>query len=349
MSRTRRSIPEYFRLLAVIAVIGLGVLTTVGTGGGGGGGGSAGPSPLTYTGVTTQAAIGQTNAQTLAATTLQGGGAGTAVTPTGAVSSGGTVGAGEPHLIALADTLKDTLGRVDFASAGTSVTGAMRSGSQNFPSPYGSGSLSMSLTYDDVSGVFNGTATYSNYCDHPDGCISGPANFSGQLNPATLELISAQFTFTLLSGTENGTAFQMSGSIGLNVLSPTAVQVAESFVIADSTGTYKVENLVFAITDFTTYAEVNIPSGRFYHPVHGYVDVMTPTPLRYNVTNTVTGPVVADWPYQGSLEIDGAGNTKALLTALSDSPMVTPQWQLQVDYNGTVGWDLTISGNWVDL
>lgn len=245
----------------------------------------------------------------------------------------------------LADTLKESLERIDFASAGSSVTAAMRSGSKTFPSPYGNnGSLSMSLTYDDSSGFFSGTATYSNYCENADSCVSGDASFSGQLNTATLELNSAQFTFILLSGTENGATFQMSGSIGLSVQSP-SIQVMMSFVIADSSGTYKVDNLVFNITDFTTYAEVSIPSGRFYHPLHGYVDVTTPTPLRYSITNGI----VADWPYQGSLEVDGANNTKALLTALSDSVTVTPQWQLQVDWDGIVGWDMTISGNWVDL
>lgn len=347
MSRTRSSIPESFRLLALLAVIVLGVLTTVGTGGGGGGGGGGGPSPLTYTGVTTQATVDQNNAQTLDATALQTGGAGTTVTAA-VTSSGGATGPGEPRFIMLADTLKESLGRIDFASAGPSVTGAMRSGSKIISSPYGDGSLSMSLTYDDVTGAFSGTATYSNYCENADSCVSGDASFSGQLNTATLELISAQFTFIFLSGTENGATFQMSGSIGLYVQSATSIQVTMSFVIADSSGAYKIDNYVYLITDNTTYVEVSIPSGRFYHPLHGYVDVKTPTPLRYTVTNTVTGEV-AEWPYQGSLEVDGANNTKALLTALSDSPMVSPQWQLQADTNGDGSWEMTITGDWVDL
>lgn len=69
--------------------------------------------------------------------------------------------------------------------------------------------------------------------------------------------------------------------------------------------------------------------------------------MLYNVN--ITNAVVAAWPYQGSLEVDGTSNTKALLTALSDDPNVTPQWQLQIDADGNGAWDVTQSGNWTDL
>jgi hypothetical protein len=248
----------------------------------------------------------------------------------------------------LTNPLKTAIGQIDGASAGgVGLTGAMmmQPYSKMVSSPYGSGNMSLAFDYDSVTGNFNGTVTFSGYCERAGSCVNGVASISGQLNPNTQALMSGQFMVTGLNVTENGDVYQFAGSIGMYVLSTTSTRITESCVIADSTGTYKLENLVFVVTDNMTYADAAINSGRFYHPAYGYVDVKTVMPLRYSVTNGV----MADWPYQGSMELDGAGNTKALLTALSDSPNVMPQWQLQADTNGDGTWDMTLSGNWANL
>jgi len=346
MPQTRRFVPDSGRLLALLAVIVLGVLTTVGSGGGGGGGGSTAPTSLTYTGVTTPAAVDQSNAQTLVAAALQGGSAGTLVT--GAVELPGPAArSGEPRVIGLVDLLKGSLERIDFTLAGgTTVSGTLVPYSETIPSPYGTGSLILSFTYDDQTGSFSGTATYNNYCEDADSCVNGESGFSGQLDLTVSppELESAQFTFPLLSVTDNGIAYQMSGAIGMIVQSPTQTQVTMSAVIGDSSGTYKIDNYVYLVTDYTTYVEVAQSAGRFYHPTYGYVEVKTLASLLYHLVSNV----VATWPYQGEFEIDGASSTKALLTALSDDVNVTPQWQLQLDNGSGVLLPLS-SGDWVDL
>ena len=346
MLQTSKPTPVSYRRLALLAVA-LSTLILAGCNGGGGGGSSATSTTPTYSGVTTQATVATNNAQPLTASTLQAGSAGTTVTATGVVSSGGTAGAGESRFIMLANPLKTAIGQIDVASAGgVSVMGAMMQPySKMVSSPYGSGNMSLALDYDSVTGNFNGTVSFSGYCESAGSCVNGVAGISGQLNPNTQALMSGQFTVTGLNVTENGDMYQFAGSIGMNVLSTTSTRITESCVIADSTGTYKLDNLVFVVTDNMTYADAAINSGRFYHPAYGYVDVKTVMPLRYSVTNGV----MADWPYQGSMELDGASNTKALLTALSDSPNVMPQWQLQADTNGDGAWDMTLSGNWANL
>jgi len=351
MFQTSNPTPVSYRSVAILAIA-LSALVLAGCNGGGGGGSSATSTTPTYTGVTTQATVATNNAQPLTASTLQAGSAGTTVTATGVVSSGGTADASEPRFIMLAHPLKTAIGQIDVVSAGgVSVTGAMMQPSMMQPyskmvsSPYGSGNMSLAFDYDSVTGNFNGTVTFSGYCERAGSCVNGVAGISGQLNPNTQALMSGQFTVTGLNVTENGDAYQFAGSIGMNVLSTTSTQITEFCVIADSAGTYKLDNLVFVVTDNMTYADAAINSGRFYHPAYGYVDVKTVMPLRYSVSNGV----MADWPYQGSMELDGASNTKALLTALSDSPNIVPQWQLQADTNGDGAWDMTLSGYWANL
>lgn len=334
----------FFRALAGLVVVLGGLLSILGTGGGGGG--SSSVTPVTYSGVTTQATIDQNNAQTLTSAALQAGNAGTTVTTTGAVTET-TRSSTKLRIIGIVGTLKDGLGRVDFTTAGAYVTGAITPYSTTIPSPYGSGNLVLSFTYDDQTGNYNGTASFSNYCDSADSCVNGDSDISGQINIYVYppELSSMQFNFTRMDVTESGDAYAMTGNIGIYVISATSGQVTESVVIGDASGTYKIDNYSYVLTDYAGYEDVHLTAGRFYHPTYGYVDALTPASLLYNVV----GSVVANWPYQGTFQIAGASNTKALLTALSDSTLVTPQWRLDVDWDGTTGWDSTSSGDWVDL
>jgi len=332
------------RALAGVALVLLGLLSILGTGGGGGGGGSS-VTPVTYTGVTTQATIDQNNAQLLTSAALQGGNAGTTVAPTGVVTEG-TKASGEPRVIAIVDTLKGSLAHVDFTSASTNVAGVMVDCSTTVSGPY-SGTLALSITCNSDTGEFSGTASFSNFCDSADSCVNGDSGISGQFNISVYppELSSMQLNFTRLDVTDSGDAYAMTGNIGLYVISPTSVQVTESVVIGDASGTYKIDNYSYVLTDYAGYEDVHLTAGRFYHPMYGYVDALTPASLLYNVV----GSIVANWPYQGTFQIAGASNTKALLTALSDSPLVNPQWQLQIDVDGNSTWDVTKSDIWSNL
>ena len=93
-------------------------------------------------------------------------------------------------------------------------------------------------------------------------------------------------------------------------------------------------NYTLSITAGAGYEDVVI-SGKFYDPIHGFVVISTPVPMRIYDPDA--------YPSSGTLRLDGQGASSVTLTALSNV-----QFNLViVDVNGTTVADIT--DDWVNL
>ena len=66
-----------------------------------------------------------------------------------------------------------------------------------------------------------------------------------------------------------------------------------------------VHKYVLSITELGGLESEVAITGTFYHPVHGFVTISTPSPFVMNTTQ--------EWPTSGILLCEGAGNTSATL------------------------------------
>lgn len=289
-------------LLPVTAILLSLLVTACGGGGGGGGGNSNGSQSITYSGSTQPANLDSGNAQEVS----------------GSATEMGTFG-GSASLVASAnpETSTEVTGSsiltrtaikaiTNKLNADITAVGAISTFNDSIAGSCG-GTSSINMTVDDTAYTFSGTLSFNNLCEG-DITLSGTANISGSLSGSTI-------TFTM--------------------------NIANLVVSDKSTGyVYKAENYITTITTDTsvTYMTVTI-SGKFYHPVYGYVLVSTLSPLEYSGSNI--------WPNAGAIKVkeDGAAPIdSATLTALNST-----QYQLDIDLGSDDVVDSSTTGNWADL
>jgi hypothetical protein len=313
-----------------LAMAGVCAIALVACGGGGGGGG---PSSISYTGSTTQATIDGSNATALAGSAFASGDAGASANVLG-VASGSASQPVEQRSIKIASVLQSAVGKINLQPSASTAAGAVQTESSSVAGSCG-GSLSYTISVDDVTGDFSGSLNFNGYCEQVGNSISGHVSFSGHIDLNTSVFTSLQFNATYLALVDNGSNFAFTGTVAF-VFSGSSATVTENFDIQDGSGNvYRVQNLVIGLTNTGSEVQETF-NGRFYHPDHGYVDVVTNT--------TFVIPIGSAYPTSGSLTITGALGTKAVLTALSDG---TYTLDVDTDGNGTLETHLT--GNWVDL
>jgi hypothetical protein len=313
-----------------LAVAGICAITLVACGGGGGGDGSA--PTVSYTGSTLQATVTDGNASALAGGAFVSGDAGASANVLG--TSEVVSQPVQQRSIKVASVLRSAVSKIDLRSASSAAAGTIQQESNTVSGPCG-GTFSYTISVDDVTGAFNGTLSFSAYCEVPGESISGQVSFSGLIDLVTPSFTSLQFTATYLALTDGGKSFAIAGTVAFS-FSGAAATVTENFAIQDGSGkVYQVQNLVITLTDTGSQKQETL-SGRFYHPDHGYVDVVT--------TVTFVVPLGSAYPTSGSLTINGASGTKAVLTALADGT-----YTLDIDTDGDGSLETHLTGNWVDL
>jgi len=288
---------------------------------GGGGGDSAPPAPaIVYTGLTTPAVITAANANELALDAYEG----SNLTPVGAVTSGG---ASKP-LYKRITTLVNRTAEFQIGSSSV-VTAAQVTKSQTVNGTCG-GTQVTTITYDDVTGNYTGTVTFTNYCDDGD-VTNGVASVSGiydLVNDTLLTIIMSTSSINI-SGAVNLT---IKGTFSMNFQTG-FLGITDFYVRDNNSG--KVEWVPnFTITSVEggggTYTDLTM-TGRYYNPDYGYVDLTTTTSIR-QYTDLPN-------PSSGILLLTGApgsagGNTKAQLVFLSSS-----SYEVDADTNGDDSWD----------
>ncbi len=283
-------------------------LLLVGCGGGGGGGDSG----VTYTGLTTPAVIIDTNAEILAEGAIGGSTTGTAF---GVVSDEQEVQP-NPTILDVARILSNSVTQLDISPSSSTLPGAIVTESGSDPCLDG-GSISFSLSVDDVTLDFSGTFNFIN-CAEGGTTINGNATVSGSISASVVVFNFAFNPITVVSGAES---YTMSGTIGTSANVSSVTITMEAQLRNNNTQMVEwVNNLTISAVDNISFLEMTI-TGRYYHPEHGYIDIETIVPLRINDLD--------QFPSSGQIIITGASGSKARLTADSNT-----QYMLEVDPDG---------------
>ncbi len=274
------------RLAASIGILGLFLLA-------GCGGGGSDSASLTYTGSTSQASIVDNNAEEIGIAAYQAGERSSNLTgPLG--SSPELAAAGSPRVVTLVRTLQSLADKMvpeasnPVRSRSTLAPKELVTITETGYDDFG-GSVTLSITADNVTGVFNGSFTFQNF--HPDNntVLSGGAAISGIVDVESGGLVEIQFAFSSLSLTDTTGSVTVAGTIEL-VTSPTSATI--NLVFRDNvTGkTVWIDNYTMNIVEgpdvspvdgTADYIEVTV-SGRIYLHDYGYVDITTPSPLVIN-------------------------------------------------------------------
>jgi hypothetical protein len=328
-----------------IAMLGCGIpllALALGCGGGGGGGGD----DLGYAGNREAAVVSSDNARELAASAYDGssleGPFGGIASLTDSPATPAPAPSGRPVLLAVYRALVRGIVAADADAAADAVAGAdMDAGAtaaatatpaRSLDSVQGTvngecgGSFSTDLQFDRNTGFISGAFTYADYCE-ADTLFNGRAVIRGRLDPDTGELDYIDFTISGLSGTRDGEGFRLDGSVRLTALEATnsntnTNQVRMDLLFEDlaSGETLWLNGFVISVTEGEDYEEVAF-SGRIYHSVHGYVDLSTEVPFRFEEDE--------DTPSEGVLLLTGADNGKILMTVISES-----HYQVEADTDG---------------
>lgn len=347
MSRTRRSIPDWRRFPVVLAVVILGVLTTVGSGGGGGGAGGGGGSPgtISYVGNTDAAVITFTNAARLVGSVVGASEASDIIVGPAAAISGLQGTTEESSQSGLARRLNadfhDTLRLVLSQPLGTAQPAAAVTVDEPLDCPDGgAGHLSGTLN-DDGTGTL--TVTY-NDCRIGEDMLSGTATLRiDSYNLSDNIPTDATFSFPVLTLTSPSHAESVSGSLRdqVNIATNTETLTANMVTRDDLSGDMnKTENLVIVIVyDYlfapSSYSETI--SGRVFDSVDGYVDITTIVPVVFSSINQL-------FPDSGQLLLTGATNASIRATAMS-----AVLAKLELNLNGDSAYETVATLKWTDL
>ena len=312
-----------------------------------GGCGGADTTPnvgLTYTGVVTQSVITQSNGEEIVQNAYQAGANGNTLgnsagnIPT-SIQGDTQATPSRPLPIMVAQTLTSGLKQI-IANASPSNSAVGVNYSTTVPGSCG-GMLIYNMNVNEVTFAMNGSIGYNNFCE-------AGVTTSGTVT-TSIELLSgtANMSFGSLTTSEGSRSYTSDGEISFNFYDTllNSVTITMNMLMRDNT-----LDMVFRTEDYlidlnfgpdlnadtiADYIDASY-SGRFYHPVYGYVDITTPTAFRVNATDT--------WPSSGALLATGGGGATALLTALSNT-----SYQIDIDTDGVSPLEYTNTGNWGTL
>jgi len=143
------------------------------------------------------------------------------------------------------------------------------------------------------------TVVFSDYCIMTGGdeiVLDGSLNVSYEVQRTVLKM--SNFSLSV-----NGVAYTVSTTF---VMEGNSVSI--DFIGIDGK-TYRIENLVVQNSSQVP-GGVDIVSGRFYHPDHGYVDIRSDSPIVSETCDNMLRPT------QGKVIVDGANGTDASVTYL---------------------------------
>jgi hypothetical protein len=249
-----------------------------------------------YSGVTTPATIGESNAQTLSIAT----------------ADGANIGDNKAQLGALFDNV---LSNLQSQKSGIAASGAVP------------GHCGGSATYpDNVAQQQNpiiGTVSFDNFC--LDGGESGQLIVNGQISfiaqVENNELISMAIELDDFMLSYNGNTMTIDSTVAFTQNNGNyEVQFETSTDFTGSQGqTLRVENLVIS---GNRLSGVTIESGRIYHPDNGYVDISTTETLMFEGCDNGK-------PVSGTVLLEGSGDNTAEL-------VFTGCTSYEVCMNGTI-------------
>jgi hypothetical protein len=317
------------RFLILCVIVALTLPYTYG-GCAGGGGGSNGSDGIVYSGITDQAEISESNAQDITAGAFGAGLVGDGLMALSLDEGSNDNFIGEFRTAKVPLILSDSLYLIDFTTISASgFQTAVQTVKDTITGSCG-GSMSYSVSLDDVKGTFNGSFTFSEYCN--DGAtINGRARFNGRINMNTSEFSEAHFSFGNLSVG----GLTLDGNIDIDFTQVPNMITMNAYGQDPSSGKiYWVKDYEVTIAENTGFVEVEM-SGRFYHPDYGYVTLSTTAPFTLYDGD--------EWPTEGTLVVTGANGSKAELIAI-DNEYCSVEADIDGDGSyeqdlGTMAWD----------
>jgi hypothetical protein len=324
-----------FISLVLFSISGLTVFVGCGSGGGGGGGGGDSSSSISYTGNTAPALVTDANAQELAVEAYLGGEVGTALVPLSVNrNSNTTVEKNISKPIFLPLLLKNAFELAELNSVVvTSTNAAIQTVRETINGSCG-GTASYTLQVNDLTGEFNGTFTFSNYCDAGI-TISGGVTADGEINLTTDEIELLFMTFSNLSS--EGITIQGDVSMDATAI-PLVIEIDYLMKNNVSGIVYWTNNYMLLLTEGIDFVEIEVSGGsRFYDFDYGYVDINTADPF-----------IVFDadeYPTSGVLVCVGENNTKARLTSVDNA-----SFRVEADTDGDDNYETDLGVFlWADL
>ena len=296
--------------------------------------------PLSYVGNTNPAVVTNGNAAAITANVISSGDTSSAI-PTSSLSAT-PAGAQEGGMIDLGRRLhRSVRGSVAQTLRQSGSTQATRVIAIDEPLDCDSGSGRAFGTVND-----NGTGTISvqfNSCSIDGTTSNGSATLRiDAFDPFFFGFTDFTFSFTRLT-LSGAVAADLSGSFRSRLDIPTRSEtITENVVARLASGIMtKSENLVYV----DIYNDLFSPSfydesvsGRVFHSVHGWVDVTTTVPLRFNT-------LAQEFPSSGLLLLTtGPGGPRIQVTGLSSTLL-----SLALDLNGDGVFDRTAMLTWDDL
>lgn len=284
---------------------------------------SSSTSSLTYSGSSSQATVDSSNGSTISTSAYQSGN-----TAAGTGSAGGYVtapssGGARPAHLAISAVIEEAFSQVDFSTAGppSAAAAVTIDRTVNGKCETDPGSATLSISYN-IDGTFSGTITFNDFCASGV-TATGSGSFTGSIDLTDLSIKTLSLTLSSVSFSQGSSSFTVDATASYDYTATPTTATISSMVLRDNaTGkVYKVENLVLTINDAGSYMEINITSGRFYHPDYGYVDIATTEAIRINDSDT--------WPSAGVIVVTGSGGSKARLTFVSST-----QYRVEVDADG---------------
>ena len=268
---------------------------------------------MTYTGITTQAAITDTNAKTVVVDEMSN---------TNATSSATGVSSNVGNKVK-----NKALKYAKAWSQSQGVRSAAVSYSDSDVGPCG-GTVDYNTTVDDTTFEISISATFVSYCED-NALMNGTMNMDMSLNSSQTDY-AVNIVFTNLTVSIDNAVVTMSGTMSSEGIISSQSLVL-NMVMVNNTKSEQVKLENFVVTTGSYSVEY---SGRIYHSTHGYVDVTTLEPMSFDSSGYMSS---------GSIELAGA-NSNAILSAGTNGG-----YQLEIDLNADGVIDSTETGAWADL
>ncbi|UFS72262.1 FG-GAP-like repeat-containing protein [Geomonas sp. RF6] len=313
---------------------------------GGGGGkvqsGSLFDPAAKYQGSSAQAVISADNAEALAMGGLAGEGFGVTMSSIGRGKAAAPVTVKGLPALPLAQDLKTLARHLDIAKHAAQLrpqtaTGArakaIRNNSFVVNGP-GGGTASYSLQLNDETGNFYGSVSCSGFTSSTT-VIDGTCEVLGTFDLNLQEITQISLSFSSLSVTAGGNAYTLAGSASWTFSYPSSNEdLNMNLVVRDgsSSKTYWYSDY-HVDTAYGSDRATQTISGRYYDHDHGYVDIVTPTPLvvAYN----------SQWPFEGAVRMSSAGGRWVSLTFHPTTYGI----EAETNGDGVVDWQVERPGN----
>ncbi|RDH86252.1 MAG: hypothetical protein DIZ78_08720 [endosymbiont of Escarpia spicata] len=124
----------------------------------------------------------------------------------------------------------------------------------------------------------------------------------------------------------SGSSVTLTGTLAMQ-FDASSTYIDTTLLVENSDGSIEMlENFTLEYSDGPVWAHTLHISGRYYHPVEGYVEIRTTNSLALNPTDI--------WPFWGSLLLTGAHGSIAQIDIINNA-----QYTLSIDEDGDGNWE----------